>query len=148
MSSIEIVPIEDKYIEGILNVSILSFPITWSKDSFEKELTNKYARYMVAVKDGLVVGFAGMWIILDEAHITNIAVHPEYRGFGIGTMLMESLISICKIENVIGITLEVRVSNQRAINLYKKFGFVEEGIRKAYYEDNKEDALIMWKRNF
>jgi len=104
--------------------------------------------YMVAVKDGLVVGFAGMWIILDEAHITNIAVHPEYRGFGIGTMLMESLISICKIENVIGITLEVRVSNQRAINLYKKFGFVEEGIRKAYYEDNKEDALIMWKRNF
>lgn len=148
MSSIEIVPIEDKYIEGILNVSILSFPITWSKDSFEKELTNKYARYMVAVKDGLVVGFAGMWIILDEAHITNIAVHPEYRDFGIGTMLMESLISICKIENVIGITLEVRVSNQRAINLYKKFGFVEEGIRKAYYEDNKEDALIMWKRNF
>ncbi|NLZ47251.1 MAG: ribosomal protein S18-alanine N-acetyltransferase [Clostridiales bacterium] len=148
MSSIEIVPIEDKYIEGILNVSILSFPITWSKDSFEKELTNKYARYMVAVKDDLVVGFAGMWIILDEAHITNIAVHPEYRGFGIGTMLMESLISICKLENVIGITLEVRVSNQRAINLYKKFGFVEEGIRKAYYEDNKEDALIMWKRNF
>ncbi|NLM35462.1 MAG: ribosomal protein S18-alanine N-acetyltransferase [Clostridiales bacterium] len=147
MSRVEIVPIEDKYIEGILNVSMLSFPITWSKDSFERELTNKYARYMVAVKDDVVVGFAGMWIIIDEAHITNIAVHPEYRGFGIGNMLMDSLLSICKLENVTAITLEVRVSNQRAINLYKKFGFVEEGIRKEYYEDNKEDALIMWKRN-
>ena len=60
---------------------------------------------------------------------------------------MDSLLSICKLENVTAITLEVRVSNQRAINLYKKFGFVEEGIRKEYYEDNKEDALIMWKRN-
>jgi len=147
MSRVEIVPIEDKYIEGILNVSMLSFPITWSKDSFERELTNKYARYMVAVKDDVVVGFAGMWIIIDEAHITNIAVHPEYRGFGIGNMLMDSLLSICKLENVTAITLEVRVSNQRAINLYKIFGFVEEGIRKEYYEDNKEDALIMWKRN-
>lgn len=147
MSRVEIVPIEDKYIEGILNVSMLSFPITWSKDSFERELTNKYARYMVAVKDDVVVGFAGMWIIIDEAHITNIAVHPEYRGFGIGNMLMDSLLSICKLENVTAITLEVRVSNQRAINLYKKFGFVEEGIRKEYYEDNKDDALIMWKRN-
>lgn len=147
MSRVEIVPIEDKYIEAILNVSMLSFPITWSKDSFERELTNKYARYMVAVKDDVVVGFAGMWIIIDEAHITNIAVHPEYRGFGIGNMLMDSLLSICKLENVTAITLEVRVSNQRAINLYKKFGFVEEGIRKEYYEDNKEDALIMWKRN-
>lgn len=148
MNSVEIVPIEDKYIEGILNVSMLSFPITWSKDSFERELSNKYARYMVAVKDGVVVGFAGMWIIIDEAHITNIAVHPEYRGFGIGAILLDSLLSICRLENVTAITLEVRVSNQRAINLYKKFGFVEEGIRKSYYEDNKEDALIMWKRDF
>lgn len=147
MISVEIVPIEDKYIEGILNVSVLSFPITWSKDSFERELSNRYARYMVAVKDGVVVGFAGMWIIIDEAHITNIAVHPEYRGFGIGSMLMESLLSICKLERVTAITLEVRVSNERAINLYKKYGFEEEGIRKNYYEDNREDALIMWKRD-
>jgi ribosomal-protein-alanine N-acetyltransferase len=146
MNSVDIVPIEDQYIEGILNVSMLSFPITWSKESFKGELSNKYARYMVAVKNGIVVGFAGMWIIIDEAHITNIAVHPEYRGFGIGSMLMDSLLTICQIECVTAITLEVRVSNQRAIDLYNKFGFVEEGIRKAYYEDNKEDALIMWKR--
>ncbi|WP_163195704.1 ribosomal protein S18-alanine N-acetyltransferase [Clostridium thermarum] len=148
MSNVEIIPIEDKYIEGVLNVSILSFPITWSKESFEQELSNRYARYVVAVKDGVVVGFGGMWIIIDEAHITNIAVHPEFRGFGIGSMLVDALINICKIEGVTAATLEVRVSNFKAINLYKKFGFVEEGIRKSYYEDNKEDALIMWKRNF
>ncbi|WP_139905661.1 ribosomal protein S18-alanine N-acetyltransferase [Clostridium thermarum] len=148
MSNVEIIPIEDKYIEGVLNVSMLSFPITWSKESFEQELSNRYARYVVAVKDGIVVGFGGMWIIIDEAHITNIAVHPEFRGFGIGSMLVDALMNICKIEGVTAATLEVRVSNFKAINLYKKFGFVEEGIRKSYYEDNKEDALIMWKRDF
>jgi ribosomal-protein-alanine N-acetyltransferase len=148
MNNVEIIPIEDKYIEGILNVSMLSFPITWSKESFEQELSNRYARYVVAVEDGTVVGFGGMWIIIDEAHITNIAVHPEFRGFGIGSMLVDSLMSICRIEGVSAMTLEVRVSNFKAINLYKKFGFVEEGRRKSYYEDNKEDALIMWKRDF
>lgn len=148
MNSVEVFPIEDKYIEGILNVSMLSFPITWSRESFENELTNRYARYVVAVNDNLVVGFGGMWIIIDEAHITNIAVHPEFRGCGIGSQLMESLLSICKIESVTGMTLEVRSSNVRAQNLYKKYGFAQEGVRKAYYEDNKEDAIIMWKRDF
>lgn len=148
MNNVEIIPIEDQYIDGILKVSMMSFPITWSKESFETELSNRYARYVVAVKDGNVVGFGGMWIIIDEAHITNIAVHPEYRGMGIGSMIMDSLISICSLEGVVGMTLEVRVSNQRAKNLYKKFGFIEEGIRKSYYEDNKEDAVIMWKRDF
>lgn len=147
MNNVEIIPIEDQYIDGILNVSMLSFPITWSKESFENELSNRYARYIVAVMGNMVVGFGGMWIIIDEAHITNIAVHPEFRGLGIGGMIMDSLLRICSIENVSGITLEVRVSNEKAKNLYKKFGFVEEGIRKAYYEDNKEDALIMWKHD-
>lgn len=148
MNDVQIIPIEDQYIDGILKVSMLSFPITWSKESFENELSNRYARYVVAVKDSTVVGFGGMWIIIDEAHITNIAVHPEYRGLGIGSMIMDSLTSICSIEGVVAMTLEVRMSNQRAKNLYKKFGFVEEGIRKSYYEDNKEDAVIMWKRDF
>lgn len=148
MNNVEVVPIQDKYIDGILNVSMLSFPITWSRESFENELSNKYARYVVAVDDNIVVGFGGMWIIIDEAHVTNIAVHPEYRGCGIGSQLMESLLNICRLENVSGITLEVRSSNFRAQNLYRKYGFVHEGIRKSYYEDNKEDAIIMWKRDF
>ncbi|MDP4091330.1 MAG: ribosomal protein S18-alanine N-acetyltransferase, partial [Bacillota bacterium] len=129
MNSVEVVPIEDKHIDGILNVSMLSFPITWSRESFENELSNKYARYFTAVKDDVVVGFGGMWIIIDEAHITNIAVHPEFRGCGIGNQIMESLISLCGLENICGMTLEVRSSNYKAQNLYKKYGFVQEGLR-------------------
>jgi [ribosomal protein S18]-alanine N-acetyltransferase len=147
MNNIEILPIEDKYINGMLNVSSLSFPVTWSRDSFDKELDNKLARYVVAVDNELVVGFAGMWLILDEAHITNIAVHPEYRGIGTGSMMLEALIEICHLEGASSMTLEVRRSNYRAQRLYSKYGFLQEGLRKSYYEDNGEDAVIMWKRN-
>jgi ribosomal-protein-alanine N-acetyltransferase len=147
MNEIIIKPIEDKHIDGILTISLLSFPITWSKDSFEKELDNKFARYVVALKDNVVVGYGGMWIIVDEAHITNIAVHPEFRSYGIGSMLVEALLDVAKLENICAMTLEVRRSNHIAQNLYGKYGFVEEGVRKGYYEDNHEDAIIMWKRD-
>lgn len=147
MNDVIIRPLEDKYIEDVLTISLLSFPRTWSKDSFEKELDNKFARYMIAVKDDIPVGYGGMWIIIDEAHITNIAVHPEFRGSGIASMLLEALFEICKLEGVTAMTLEVRKSNIVAQNLYGKFGFQQEGLRKGYYEDNKEDAIIMWKRD-
>jgi [ribosomal protein S18]-alanine N-acetyltransferase len=147
MNDVIICPLEDKYIEEILTISLLSFPRTWSKDSFEKELDNKFARYMVAVKNSIPVGYGGMWIIIDEAHITNVAVHPEFREGGIASMLLEALIEICKLEGVTAMTLEVRKSNVVAQNLYQKYGFQQEGIRKGYYEDNKEDAIIMWKRD-
>jgi len=101
----------------------------------------------VAVKDNLVVGYGGVWLILDEGHITNIAVHPEYRGIGVGNAILEALIEICKIEQITSMTLEVRKSNTIAQNLYKKYGFLEEGIRKNYYTDTKEDGVIMWKYN-
>lgn len=146
MNEVEIYPLEDLFIEGIINISLLSFPTTWSKESYEKEVSNQFARYVVAVKDNTVVGYGGMWIIVDEAHITNIAVHPEYRGKGIGSMIVDALIDIARMDGVIAMTLEVRRSNLPAQGLYSKFGFVTEGIRKGYYEDNKEDALIMWKR--
>jgi len=88
-----------------------------------------------------------MWVVLDEAHITNIAVHPEYRGIGAASAIMEGLMELCRLENIAAITLEVRKSNIVAQSLYKKYGFVEEGLRKAYYVDNKEDAIIMWNHN-
>jgi ribosomal-protein-alanine N-acetyltransferase len=147
MNDIIISPIEDKYIDGILSISLLSFPVTWSKNSFEKELDNKFARYVVAIKDDVVIGYGGMWIIVDEAHITNIAVHPEFRGYGVGSMILEALIAICALEDVFAMTLEVRISNFVAQKLYEKYGFIQEGIRKGYYEDNHEDAIIMWKRD-
>ena len=135
-------------VDDIMIVERLSFKIPWSRDSIVQEITNNsFARYFSAKVNGKVVGYAGMWCVCDEGHITNIAVHPEFRGNGIGTRLIESLIEAAKKEGVSSMTLEVRKSNLVAQRLYRKFGFEEGGIRKAYYADNGEDAIIMWKRN-
>lgn len=146
MIDFEVCSFEEKYIDQILYIENVSFSDPWSRDSMEKELSNNFARYVVVKKQDLVVGYGGMWLILDEGHITNIAVHPDYRGIGIGNEIVKALIRICIAENINALTLEVRKSNLAAIKLYSKFGFVAEGIRKAYYADNHEDAIIMWKR--
>lgn len=135
-----------KDINDVLEVSSLSLKETWSKESYKKELENPMAKYLVAEVDNKVIGFAGLWKICDEGHITNIAVHPNYRGNGIGSKLVESLINNSNSWYINSLTLEVRSSNIVAQNLYKKYGFEQEGIRKNYYSDNKEDAIIMWKR--
>ena len=134
-------------IEDILVVEKLSFSIPWSRDSFEKEIVdNNVAIYLVAKVNEKAVGYIVMWNVLNEGHITNVAVHPEFRHQGIGDQVVSELLSLCKKEDIDLVTLEVRKSNQNAIKLYEKHGFVAEGIRKAYYQDNKEDAIIMWKR--
>ena len=113
----------------------------------ESELDNKFAKYVVLKNGNSVVGYGGMWVIIDEAHITNVAVHPDARGLGAGDIIVDALFRICRKHKVTGITLEVRSSNFVAINLYEKHGFVKESIRPHYYEDNKEDAVIMWNRD-
>lgn len=147
MNNLVICDFEKKYLREIFSIENLSFPTPWSKDSMEKELTNKFAKYVVIKLNNIVIGYGGMWLILDEGHITNIAVHPEFRGIGAGKKIIEGLINICKEKNINSLTLEVRSSNYVAKNLYAKFGFIEEGIRKNYYNNNNEDAIIMWKRN-
>ena len=117
-------------------------------ETFVHEITkNHMASYVVAIDENTnkIAGYAGMWIVLDEAHITNVGVLPEYRGKGIGVMLMNRQVKDSIIAGAIKMTLEARVSNEVAINLYKKLGFTQVGIRKRYYEDNNEDAVIMWK---
>ena len=133
-------------LNDVLNVSSLSLKESWSRESLEKELSNPLAKYMVAEVNNKVVGFAGLWAICNEGHITNIAVHPNYRGQGIGSKLVESLIENSSSWYINSLTLEVRASNKIAQDLYKKYGFKEEGMRKHYYQDNNEDAIIMWKR--
>ncbi|HEX2987008.1 MAG TPA: ribosomal protein S18-alanine N-acetyltransferase [Chloroflexota bacterium] len=91
-----------------------------------------------------VVGYAGLWLMVDEAHITSIAVASAYRGLGIGELLFLSLVDMSRQIGAQYVTLEVRVSNILAQNLYRKFGFKETGVRRRYYSDNNEDALIMW----
>jgi ribosomal-protein-alanine N-acetyltransferase len=147
MSDLEICPFKREYIDEILSIEELSFHDPWSKDSMEKELQNSFARYLVVKSSGKVIGYGGMWLILDEGHITNVAVHPDFRGIGAGNLILKSLIELGKIESIIALTLEVRSSNNVAQNLYYKYGFLLEGIRKGYYADNNEDALILWKRD-
>ena len=131
-------------LDAVAAIEAATFPTPWSRDSFRQELErNVAARYLVAEKDGQVVGYAGAWIILDESHITNIAIEESRRGFGYGRALTTALMQYLSNLGAAYATLEVRRSNLRAQNLYKSLGFVELGVRKRYYEDNREDALIM-----
>ncbi len=98
----------------------------------------------VAQELASIVGFAGLWLMVDEAHVTTIALHPDFRGRGLGELLLVSLIDISYSIGAKWVTLEVRISNYTAQNLYRKYGFREAGLRHRYYSDNQEDALIMW----
>lgn len=145
---IEVVKTCVDHIDDILVVEKLSFKTPWSKGSFIEEIKrNKFAVYFSAKAGERVVGYAGMWVVCNEGHITNVAVHPEYRRIGIGSRLMEVLITAARNLNIESMTLEVRKSNIAAQALYRKYGFIEKGIRRSYYSDNNEDAVIMWKYN-
>lgn len=136
-------------IPQIIAIEKQSFPTPWSAYAFTCELCdNEFAYYLVLTAENdpsNVVGYGGMWIIIDEAHITNIAVSPEYRGRMLGEHLMTGLMELAISKKVERMTLEVRVSNDRAQRLYKRLGFKPAGIRPGYYIDTNEDALIMWR---
>ncbi len=143
---IEIVRMDLQHVDEVARIERDTFPMFWTKQDFINEVTtNKLAIYFVALKDGKVVGYAGMWHVVTEGHITNIAVDSEYRRMGIGRMLVEALIKQAEELNMIGITLEVKISNLTAQHLYTSLGFKPEGIRKKYYSDTGEDAVVMWK---
>lgn len=145
-NNINIRKMELKDIGQVLFIEKVSFATPWSNDAFEKELReNKLARYIVAEIDKKVVGYGGIWLILDEGHITNIAVHKDYRGYGIGHRLVDGLVDVCYELNIARMTLEVREFNTPARNLYSNHGFIDIGKRPGYYADNNEDAIIMWK---
>lgn len=131
-------------IEGILKVEERSFTIPWTHNMFMEEVNNPRAVYYVALSGDVIVAYAGVWFILDEAHITNIAVDPGYRQRKIATDLLNKIFEASRARNIKGLTLEVRESNDSAILLYRKFGFTVKGRRKGYYSDTNEDALIMW----
>ena len=141
---IELMKVDD--IKNVLEVEEKSFTIPWHKESFENELKNNLALYLVAKVENKAVGYVGVWRVLDEGHITNVAVHPDFRGRGIAKALVSELLLLCEKDGITSFTLEVRKSNVIAQNIYKSLGFKEEGIRKRYYEDNNEDAIIMWKK--
>ena len=119
----------------------------WSKKSFTSELVNKYSKYLVCesnTDNKKILGYAGYWIVGKEGHITTMVVSPKYRKKHIADILLYNLIASAIRNNIKWLTLEVRVSNIAAINLYTKYNFKQLGIRKNYYQDNNEDALILW----
>ncbi|MEP7360172.1 MAG: ribosomal protein S18-alanine N-acetyltransferase [Chloroflexota bacterium] len=121
-----------------------SFPTPWPDYAFRQELqTNRLAHYLVVRSGREAVAYGGLWLLVDEAHITTIAVLPEWRRHGIGGRLMVGLIDVSLTLNARVVTLEVRLSNRPARDLYARFGFKPVGVRPRYYSDNGEDALIM-----
>jgi len=136
---------KEEDIDQILKIEELSFATPWTRQSFENELNlNQFAVYLVLEKEGQIVGYCGMWLIVDEAHITNIAVLPEFRGQKLGEGILRMIMEVAKKRGAKSMTLEVRVSNTVAQSLYRKLGFMNGGIRKNYYTDNYENALVMW----
>ena len=130
--------------DAVEAVEKASFSVPWSRKSFWEEAANERTYYLLALDDDEVIGYAGTWILDDEAQITNVAVAPEYRGQKVGAGLMTELIKEAKKRGATRMTLEVRPSNAAALALYKKFGFRDCGHRPHYYLDNGEDAVIMW----
>lgn len=140
-------PIEERDVEGIHEIETLCFPMPWSRESILHDIReNVVARWLVLDDgSGNVLAYAGMWFVLDEAHVCNVAVHPDVQGRGYGHRIFEALIDLAQENSMSMMTLEVRRSNVRAQALYHACGFLDVGYRKRYYEDNREDALIMYR---
>jgi ribosomal-protein-alanine N-acetyltransferase len=132
-------------IPEVCAIEVEAFTSPWSEQAFMNELTqNQFAQYIVMEYEGRLIGYGGMWIIIDEAHVTNIAITGDFRGKKLGSRLMAEMALRAYRLGAGRMTLEVRVSNTVAQRLYEKFGFEAVGVRPGYYSDNGEDAIIMW----
>lgn len=139
-------PMRVEHLDEVLAIERASFPTPWSKYAFLGEIRdNRFAHYYVGLYNGRVAAYGGMWVILDEAHITNIAVSPEHRSLKLGKAMLITLMQKAAYLGADKITLEVRPSNYIAQSLYRSLGFVPTGVRKGYYTDTQEDAIIMWR---
>lgn len=135
-------------LDDVMAIEQESFSLPWSKQSYLGELSNNFATYLICDRQGVIAGYVGIWVVFEEAHITNVAVRKLCRGQGTGRMLMEEAEKIARQKKALRILLEVRPSNQSALTLYKSMGYEETGRRRGYYSDNGEDAIIMTKLLF
>ena len=133
---------------AVLRIEGVSFTTSWPANAFSNEIRdNKLAHYFVGRLDGEVVAYGGIWVILEDSHITTIAVHPDFRGRRLGEEMLLKLLDEAIAEGASWITLEVRESNEAAQKLYRKYGFTTVSTRRGYYSDNGENALVMWAGN-
>ncbi len=142
---IEIDEMTEQDLEDVMQIERSSFPTPWSRALFARELTLPFAKTFVAreVPPDRVAGYLCFWLVEPEAHILNLAIHPDRRRRGIGTYLLNTGVNYCQARGIQEITLEVRRSNYKAIALYRSFHFQPQGIRPRYYRDSGEDAVIM-----
>ncbi|MGB9587253.1 MAG: ribosomal protein S18-alanine N-acetyltransferase [Armatimonadota bacterium] len=131
-------------VEEVAELDKKCFPSPWSASAYRNEVHNPSAYYIVARMDDRIIGYAGMWLIMDEAHITTIGVDPEFRGKGLGERILVSLLEEALHRGARRATLEVRKSNIVAQNLYHKYCFHAVAVRRGYYTNNGEDAIVMW----
>jgi ribosomal-protein-alanine N-acetyltransferase len=144
MPQLVIEPMRAEDIPQIIEIERMCFATPWHENSFYAELNHQPACYLVAHIGVRVVGYGGMWVIMDEAHITTLAVHPAYRRQHIGERLLLGLLEVAIARRARRATLEVRTSNIAAQQLYAKYGFQAVAIRRGYYADTGEDAVVMW----
>lgn len=145
MNNLVFVSLKEEYLDSLKELEDICFTSGWSRKMFENDIKNKNAFYVLCLHNQKVIAYCGLYSVLDEADITNIAVHPEYRKNGIATQLVQKIFSYCKDNLIAKVNLEVRKSNINAISLYEKNGFEIVGERKNYYSDNHEDAYLMTK---
>lgn len=134
-------------VKSVYEIEVLSFRTPWSYRSLMGELKNKVAHYTVLEKDGEIIGYCGMWVLFEESHITNIAIHPAFRGKGFGKQLLHASMRVAASFGAEMMTLEVRETNIVAQRMYDEMDFMQQGRRKRYYTDTGEDALLLWNRN-
>ncbi|HWS30097.1 MAG TPA: ribosomal protein S18-alanine N-acetyltransferase [Clostridia bacterium] len=140
-------PMQKADLNRVAELEKICFRSPWSYNALAGELKNDVAHYRVAEKSGVVIGYAGMWLICNEAHITNVAIAPVERGKGFGRALMLTMMRLAVSLGADDMTLEVRESNLPAQSLYYKLGFEKAGVRKKYYSDTGESAYILWLKN-
>lgn len=145
-ANITIRRLQESDIEPLAQIEAASFSMPWSSEDFADILQRDYCTYLVAEVDGVLAGSSGMTEICQEGNIENVVVAEQFRGRGVAQCLLQELITLGEKNGVEAFTLEVRVSNETAIHVYEKLGFVSEGIRPGFYEKPVEDAMIMWRR--
>lgn len=133
---------------AVLRIEGLSFSTAWPPNAFSNEIRdNKLAHYFVGRLDGKIVAYGGIWVILEDSHVTTIAVDPDARGLKLGEEMLLRLLDEGIAQGASWMTLEVRESNDVAQKLYRKYGFTTVSTRRGYYSDNNENALVMWAGN-
>jgi len=150
LQTIKLKPLTENYLEEVIELDNLCFGGLWSLDGYKREINSPNSELLILTQkikeQEKIIGLGCFWAILEEAHLTILAIHPDFQGQGLGKLLLSNLLELAQKRGLERATLEVGENNEKALNLYQKFGFKIAGRRKKYYQATGEDALILWKK--